>query len=130
MPVFNALTTQCIAYPTTAAVGRDHPHSPASEAIKATTDELKEFIGAKAKSNRRKSKGKSKALSDVIKVETTRFNAEIPVDLHRRVKLQAMDERRNMTDIVVDALTAYLKKHCLKQEDSEEVWFTHLLKRA
>lgn len=64
----------------------------------------------KAKSTRRTTKLKEEALSDVTKVETTRFNAEIPVELHTRVKRQAMDERRNMTAIVIDALNNYLSK--------------------
>lgn len=49
MPVFSAMTTQRVAYPTTAAEGRsviDHENSPAAQEIKAIVKELKEFINA------------------------------------------------------------------------------------
>jgi len=40
----------------------------------------------------------------------TQLNAMIPTPMHKDLKKQAVEESRNMADIIVDALAAYLKK--------------------
>lgn len=37
-----------------------------------------------------------------------RLTADIPTDLHRRLKMQALMEERTVTDIILDATRAYL----------------------
>lgn len=38
------------------------------------------------------------------------LNALIPTDVHKELKKQAIEEERTMSDILKDALIAYLKK--------------------
>lgn len=64
-----------------------------------------------AKNNRRDRKAKQEALDEATKEDTTRLNAVIPVSLHSKVKIQATQERRTITDIVVEALNEYLSKN-------------------
>ncbi len=65
----------------------------------------------KPKMSRRESAGKSSALEEVMKEETTRLNAIIPESLHSRVKIQAVHERSSITEIVMKALHDYLDKN-------------------
>lgn len=37
-----------------------------------------------------------------------RLTADIPADLHKRLKMQALMEERTVTDIILDATRAYL----------------------
>jgi predicted HicB family RNase H-like nuclease len=65
----------------------------------------------KPKTSRRESSGKSSALEEVVKEETTRLNAIIPESLHSRVKIRAVEERSSITEIVMKALNDYLSKN-------------------
>ena len=64
----------------------------------------------KAKKTRREHDLKDQAIHEAGKEETTRLNAEIPVSLHNKVKMRAIQEGkgRSITSIVIDALLAYL----------------------
>jgi predicted HicB family RNase H-like nuclease len=64
----------------------------------------------KAKTNRRSTELKEQVIEEVAREETTRLNAMIPVSLHKRVKMQAVEEGRSITDIVIEALEEYLSK--------------------
>jgi hypothetical protein len=44
-------------------------------------------------------------------IPTRKTTLRIPVDLHRRLKITAIQENRQMTDIVVDAIETYLSKN-------------------
>jgi hypothetical protein len=41
--------------------------------------------------------------------ETVRTTLVMPADLWRRAKLRAMDERRDLRDVLLDALRRYLR---------------------
>jgi len=64
----------------------------------------------KAKKTRREHDLKDQAIHEASKEETTRLNAEIPVSLHNKIKMRAIQEGkgRSITSIVIDALEAYL----------------------
>ena len=64
----------------------------------------------KAKKTRREHDLKDQAIHEASKEETTRLNAEIPVSLHNRVKIRAVQEGKgsSITSIVIKALEAYL----------------------
>ncbi|MBD0265120.1 MAG: hypothetical protein ICV85_05460 [Tolypothrix sp. T3-bin4] len=65
----------------------------------------------KAKQTRRKSEAKTQAIEEASKEETTRLNAEIPVSLHNKIKMRAIQEGKgsSITNIVIKALVAYLE---------------------
>jgi predicted HicB family RNase H-like nuclease len=65
----------------------------------------------KAKTNRRSTELKEQVIEEVAREETTRLNAMIPVSLHKQVKLQAVEEGRSITDMVIEALEEYLIKN-------------------
>ncbi|NER82585.1 MAG: hypothetical protein F6K42_24100 [Leptolyngbya sp. SIO1D8] len=65
----------------------------------------------KAKQSRRDHAAKTEALEVAGKEDTTRLNAEIPLSLHSRIKIQSTKERRAMTEIVIDALNEYLSRN-------------------
>jgi predicted HicB family RNase H-like nuclease len=64
----------------------------------------------KAKKVRRDTEQKKQAIEEATKEETTRLNAEIPVSLHNKIKMRAIEEGKgnSITSIVIKALTAYL----------------------
>lgn len=55
-----------------------------------------------------KSEEAKKALAKAAEEETKRLNANIPQSLHARVKLYAFQRGFTMTDVIEDALQAYL----------------------
>lgn len=65
----------------------------------------------KAKVTRRDHEGKQQAIEAASKEDTTRLNAEIPMSLHNRVKMRAIQEGRGstITSIIIRALTEYLE---------------------
>ncbi len=71
------------------------------------------LLKAKDKSQRRHDLQKQAALEEASKEETTRLNAEIPVSLHNRLKIQAVKEGKGMTvtKIVIQSLEDYLSKN-------------------
>ncbi|MHC5747966.1 MAG: hypothetical protein ACYTXT_40155 [Nostoc sp.] len=64
----------------------------------------------KAKKTRREHELKNLAIEEARSEETTRLNAEIPVSLHNKVKMRAIEEGKgsSITSIVIKALEAYL----------------------
>ncbi len=65
----------------------------------------------RAKTTRRKTEAKDRVLDEVMREETTRLNAVVPISLHRAVKVQAAREQRSITDLLVEALNNYLSKN-------------------
>ena len=65
-------------------------------------------MALKAKTTRRKSDSKEQAMTEVGKEETIRFNALVPVSLHRQVKVKATQEGKSMTEVVIVLLEKYL----------------------
>ena len=65
----------------------------------------------KAKKNRRERSDKEQAIKEVQKSETRRLNIEIPVEMHRKLKLYAMDCDKNMTEIVLGLIDRHLKRN-------------------
>ena len=65
----------------------------------------------KAKKSRRDDEQKKQAVEAASKEETTRLNAEIPVSLHNKIKMRAIEEGKgsSITSIVIKALQAYLE---------------------
>jgi hypothetical protein len=41
--------------------------------------------------------------------DTVKTSLRLPRDLWRRAKIRALDEKRDLADVVADALAAYLK---------------------
>jgi len=64
----------------------------------------------KAKKSRREHDLKDQAIHEAGKEETTRLNAEVPISLHNKVKMRAIQEGKgsSITSIVINALEAYL----------------------
>ena len=62
------------------------------------------------KKTRRDRAEKTEAIEAASKEDTKRLNAEIPESLHSKVKIRAVEEGRNIVDLVVDALNEYLSK--------------------
>lgn len=64
----------------------------------------------RAKKSRRDDEQKKQAVEAASKEETTRLNAEIPVSLHNKIKMRAIEEGKgsSITSIVIKALQAYL----------------------
>jgi hypothetical protein len=50
------------------------------------------------------------------KGDTTKLTVEVPVDLWRRAKMRAIDERSDLRRIVIAALEGYLKVRALRRE--------------
>lgn len=67
-------------------------------------------MALKAKKTRRDNEQKIQAIEEASKEETSRLNAEIPVSLHNKVKMRAIQEGKgsSITSIVIKALEAYL----------------------
>lgn len=65
----------------------------------------------RAKTTRRKSDAKDRVLDEVMREETTRLNAVVPLSLHRKIKIQAANEGRTITELVIAVLNEYLSKH-------------------
>jgi predicted HicB family RNase H-like nuclease len=64
----------------------------------------------RAKTTRRKSDAKDRVLDEVMREETTRLNAVVPLSLHRKIKIQAANEGRTITELVISVLNEYLSK--------------------
>ena len=62
------------------------------------------------KKQKRDRASKTEAIEAASKEDTKRLNAEIPVSLHNKVKIRAVEEGRNLVDVVVEALNDYLSK--------------------
>jgi predicted HicB family RNase H-like nuclease len=65
----------------------------------------------RAKTTRRQTEAKDRVLDEVIREETTRLNAVVPISLHKAVKVQAAKEERSITDLLIEALNDYLSKN-------------------
>ena len=64
----------------------------------------------KAKTSRRDTSVKAQALAEAVKDDTTRINAEIPVSLHKKIKIRAVQEGTSITDLMIKAFNEYLSK--------------------
>lgn len=62
----------------------------------------------KAKTNRRENSAKEAALEEVAKEEMVRLNLNVPTSLRQRLKLQAVKEERDMSEIMTELLEGYL----------------------
>jgi len=58
----------------------------------------------KAKEGRRIRKDKESVLLTLAKEETRRLNADIPVSLHRKLKIRATEEGRTITELLIELL--------------------------
>ena len=68
----------------------------------------------KAKKNRRDRPDKEKALDEATKPDTKRLNAEIPRELHSKLKTFAAQRETKITEVVIEAVTEYLSKNSNK----------------
>jgi hypothetical protein len=66
-------------------------------------------MGLKAKTTRRDHHLKDQAIEEATKEEVTRLNADIPVSLHKKIKMRSAQEGSNITSIIIKAVTAYLE---------------------
>ena len=66
-------------------------------------------MALKAKTTRRNSDSKEQAIAEVGKEETIRFNALVPVSLHRQVKVKVAQEGKSMTEVVIGLLEHYVR---------------------
>lgn len=55
--------------------------------------------------------GKGLSIADVSEKKTKRLNAEIDAELHRRLKLHAVEQDKTITDLLVEICEEYLRKH-------------------
>lgn len=70
------------------------------------------MLKAKDKSKRRYDSQKQAAVEEASKEETTRLNVEMPLSLHSRLKIQAIQEGKGVTitKIVNQAIEDYLNQ--------------------
>jgi len=54
---------------------------------------------------------KQAALNEAAREEVTRISALIPTALHRKVKIQAVEEGRTFTDILIQSLLEYMQRN-------------------
>lgn len=71
------------------------------------------MLKAKDKSKRRHDSQKQAAVEEALKEETTRLNVEMPISLHSRLKIQAIQEGKGVTitKIVNKAIEDYLHEN-------------------
>lgn len=62
----------------------------------------------KAKKTRRDRLDKKQAIAQTTKPDTKRLNAEIPRELHSRLKTFAAQQETKITEVVIEAITEYL----------------------
>ncbi len=65
----------------------------------------------KAKKTRRDRPDKDAAIDEATKPDTKRLNAEIPRELHSRLKTFAARTETKITEVVIEAITEYLSKN-------------------
>lgn len=65
----------------------------------------------KAKKTRRDRAAKEQAISEATKPDTKRLNAEIPRELHSKLKTFAAQQEIKITDVVIAAVIEYLSKN-------------------
>jgi len=68
-------------------------------------------MALRAKKTRRDSEIKQEVIEAATKEDTTRLNAEIPISLHRQVKIMAARKGNSITELTIEALREYLSKH-------------------
>ena len=56
----------------------------------------------------RGNQGERDAFIDQAAADTTRLHCFIPTDLHHELKVMALEERSNMTALVIEALKNYV----------------------
>jgi predicted HicB family RNase H-like nuclease len=65
----------------------------------------------KAKQPTRERKDKAIALSELTKETTKRLNAEIPVQLHKKLKMLAIKRDKSITELLIEIVNEYLSKN-------------------
>ena len=65
----------------------------------------------KAKTIQRERKDRDVVLKEAMKEETVRLNAEIPQNLHRKIKIHSVMQGTSITNIVISALKDYMNKN-------------------
>ncbi len=65
----------------------------------------------KAKKSRRDRPDKERAIDEATKPDTKRLNAEIPRELHSKLKTFAARTETKITEVVISAITEYLSKN-------------------
>jgi len=65
----------------------------------------------KAKKTRRDRPDKDKAIDEATKPDTKRLNAEIPRELHGKLKTFAAQNETKITEVVIEAITEFLSKN-------------------
>jgi len=65
----------------------------------------------KAKQKTRERQDKTAALKELNKDTTKRLNAEIPVTLHKKLKMLAIKQDKSITDLLIEIVNEYLSKH-------------------
>ncbi|MEL6499855.1 MAG: plasmid partition protein ParG [Cyanobacteria bacterium J06623_1] len=72
-------------------------------------------MALKAKTTRRDRPDKDKAIEEATKPDTKRLNAEIPRELHSKLKTFAAQNETKITEVVIEAITEYLSKNSFTQ---------------
>jgi len=54
---------------------------------------------------------KDELVKDAAQEDQVRLNADVPKSLRKRVQIQAAKEERNIREVVIDAMEAYLSDH-------------------
>ena len=65
----------------------------------------------KAKQKTRERQDKTAALKELSKDSTKRLNADVPIELHRKLKILATKQDKTVTDLLIEIVTEYLSKH-------------------
>jgi predicted HicB family RNase H-like nuclease len=68
-------------------------------------------MALRAKKMTTQSASKEAVVKEVTKVETTRLNADIPIRLHRDLKMLAAQQGKSITDITIQALNEHLSNY-------------------
>jgi len=68
-------------------------------------------MALRAKKTTTQNASKEAVVKEVTKAETTRLNADIPIRLHRGLKMLAAQQGRSITEITIEALNEHLSKH-------------------
>ena len=65
----------------------------------------------KAKQKTRERQDKTAALKELSKDSTKRLNADVPITLHRKLKILATKQDKTVTDLLIEIVSEYLSKH-------------------
>lgn len=57
------------------------------------------------------SSARSESTTDSPSTEVSQVNARVPAELHKRLKLFAVEHEKEIKDIVAEAIRSYLEEH-------------------